>query len=747
MTNNQVHIQPEIMFRSKTHNIWIPAFLLVVITMAGAFIWKTRADLLPMPTSLSPHGSGVRKVQVVDRNDAPFTITYQNRWNIHELVSLHNIPHFLQRAFIVSEDKRFYRHNGVDWSARLHALFQNIKALKAVRGASTISEQVIRMWHPRPRTLWSRWLEGIEAGRLEKVFSKKDIFEFYLNQIPYAGQRRGLVQAARDFFDRDLDTLSFKEMLALVVMVRSPVRLDVRKNPTALARSTMQLAGRLFKYGVLDKGQHASLCQADIRIREASLPVTADHFVQYLQQMQPPATFRSSGRWRTTLDTGVQHIVQTILDHRLMDLKNRGARNGAVLVVDHWQNEVLAWANSGAHHKDVASSWFDAVITPRQPGSTLKPFLYALALSKGWTAATLVDDSPLSEPVGRGLHAYHNYSRMHYGLIRVRQALGNSLNIPAVRAIQFVGVESFLDCLHQLGIRSLQQHPDYYGDGLALGNGEITLLELVQAYTVLARQGIYRPLRFLMDEIPRQEDSNRIFSAEIASLIGNILSDPEARRLEFDDGSLLRFPVQTAIKTGTSSDYRDAWAIGFNHGLTVGVWIGNLDHEATEGITGANGPALVLRSIFAELNHHRESRPLYLSPLLVKAEICRDTGLTADGNCASTSEWFVAGSGPGTKTVSAENAQPVFLRHPSEGMQLAMDPRIPDDQEAFVFKLANLPHYQPVDWYVDGRWVASTSGGKYLWNLQPGPHTVSASVPQTDSGACITTPEVNFLVK
>ncbi len=683
----------------------------------------------------------------MDRNGLPFTITYQNRWNIHDHVSLHNIPHFLLRAFIVSEDKRFYRHNGVDWSARLHALFQNIKALNAVRGASTISEQVIRMWHPRPRTLWSRWLEGFEAGRLEKVFSKKDILEFYLNQIPYAGQRRGVVQAARDFFDRDLDTLSLQEMLALVVMVRAPARLDVRKNSKRLARSAIQLADRLLEYGVLDKGQHASLHNVDINIRETSLPVTADHFVQYLHQMLPPETFRSTSRLRTTLDSGVQHIVQTILDHRLMDLKNRGARNGAVLVVDHWQNEVLAWANSGAHLEDVASSWFDAVITRRQPGSTLKPFLYALALSKGWTAATLVDDSPLSETVGRGLHAYHNYSRTHYGPIRVREALGNSLNIPAIRAIQFVGVESFLDCLHKLGIRSLQQHPDYYGDGLALGNGEITLLELVQAYTVLARRGIYRPLRFLMDEIPRQEDTNRIFSAEITSLIGNILADPEARRLEFDDGSLLRFPVQTAIKTGTSSDYRDAWAIGFNHGLTVGVWIGNLDRDATEGITGANGPALVLRSIFAELNHHRETRPLYLSPLLVKAEICRDTGLTADGNCASTSEWFVVGSEPETRTFSAENVQPVFLRHPSEGMQLAMDPRIPDDQEAFVFKLANLRGSQPVDWYVDGRRVASTSGGKYLWNLQPGPHTVSASVRQTDSGAFITTPEVSFIVK
>jgi penicillin-binding protein 1C len=329
----------------------------------------------------------------------------------------------------------------------------------------------------------------------------------------------------------------------------------------------------------------------------------------------------------------------------------------------------------------------------------------------------------------------------------VREALGNSLNIPAVRAIQFVGVDEFLDCLHALGIRSLQQHPDYYGDGLALGNGEITLLELVGAYTVLARRGIYRPLNYLMEKGPRLQESRRIFSAETASLIANILSDPEARRLEFGHGSLLRFPVETAVKTGTSSDYRDAWAVGFNHDFTVGVWIGNLDGGATDGITGANGPALVLRSVLAELNRHRDTRPLYLSPRLVKAEICRDTGLEADGHCASLSEWFAPGTGPETKTVSADNVNPVYLRQPGPGMQLAMDPRLPDDREAFVFKLANLPGGTPVDWYVDGRLAGSTSTGEYLWELRRGKHLVRARLWPADAERVRDTEKIYFFVK
>ncbi len=731
----------------KRHFRYVIAMIMIMAAITGSFLWKTHIDLLPLPDSLGLETFGLRKVQVVDRDHIPLTVTYRNRWNMHDYLPLHEMPGILRQAFVVSEDQRFFHHGGVDWQARLHALGQDLTALRSIRGASTISEQVVRMWHPRPRTLWSRWLEGLEAARLEKSFSKGQILEFYLNQVPYTGQRRGVVQAARYFFDRDPDTLSTTEILALVVMVRAPSRLNVRKNPVGLARSIRQLAGRLFKRGILDKGQDAAVNTADLRIKAAAPLVRADHFVQYLYRLKPPLEVSGQGRLRTTLDAGLQHTVQTILDHRIKDLKDRGARNGAALIVDHQRSEVLAWVNSGACLDDVAASWIDAITTPRQPGSTLKPLLYALALEKGWTAATLVDDYPLSAPVGRGLHSYHNYSRTHYGPLRVREALGNSLNIPAVRAIQFVGVANFLDCLRTLGIRSLQQHPDFYGDGLALGNGEITLLELVRAYTVLARQGRYRPLACAITEESRQPATRRIFSAEIASLIGNILSDPQARHLEFGNGSLLRFPVQTAVKTGTSSDYRDAWAVGFNHRFTVGIWIGNLDHRTTDGITGSNGPALVLRSVFAELNRHQHTRPLYLSPRLVKAEICRDSGLPADGDCASLSEWFVPGTEPNAQAVLPEDARAIYLQQPTPGMQLAMDPRIKESQQAFVFKLANLPHNTPVDWYVDDKLAASTSTAEYLWTLQPGIHSVSTRIWQAESGRFQDTASVRFVVK
>jgi penicillin-binding protein 1C len=248
------------------------------------------------------------------------------------------------------------------------------------------------------------------------------------------------------------------------------------------------------------------------------------------------------------------------------------------------------------------------------------------------------------------------------------------------------------------------------------------------------------------DESDRRAN-RRIFTPETASLIGDILSDPDARRLEFGNGSLLRFPVQTAVKTGTSSDYRDAWALGFNDRFTAGVWIGNLNHQAMDGITGTNGAALILRSVFAELNRHLDTRPLYLSPRLAKADICRNSGLPADGRCESVSEWFAPGTGPGTAGNGPKKIRPVFLKQPTEGLQLAMDPRVPDSREAFSFILANFSAGSVADWYVDGRLAASTSTGEYLWPLKRGRHAVKVRFRPAGSDNIEETAAVGFTVK
>jgi penicillin-binding protein 1C len=730
----------------KPKNLFIITIALMNLAI-GVFVWKTYADLLPIPDTLTPDSCNVRKVQVLDRNNNPLTFTYQNRWNIHDYLPLHDIPLFLQQAFVISEDQRFYAHDGVDWIARLHALWQNIKALYPIRGASTISEQVVRMRHPRPRTMWSRWLEGLEALQLEKKISKIDILEFYLNQVPYTGQRRGVAQASRYYFDRALDTLNHKEMLALVVLVRAPSRMDLHNGAHGINQPIHRLADRLSELKIIDQKQYAQIETTGIQIRKSQLTVYAGHFVHHLYQELPPRYLQTTGRLRTTLDAAVQTKVQTILNHRLKALRKYRVKNGAVLIIDHQSHEVLAWVNGGEEIDGIPGGWIDAVTTPRQPGSTLKPFLYALALEKGWTAATLVDDRPLIEPVGSGLHSYRNYSRIHYGPLVLRDALGNSLNIPAIRTIQFVGVDNFLDCLHDLGFFSLQQHPDFYGDGLALGNGEITLFELVRAYAALADKGIYHPLALLLDDISGQHYFRNIFSPASASLIANILSDPDARQLEFGQGSLLHLPVQTAVKTGTSSDYRDAWAIGFNHRFAVGVWMGNLDHSAMNGITGSKGPALVLRSVFAELNRYRDTRALYLSPRLVKVKVCRNTGLVANDECPSYSEWFIPGTEPKRAETREKAGQPICLTRPTNGLQLAMDPRIPDDREAFLFATSPLPSGSNVDWYIDDILIGTTSVGEYVWPMRRGTHVIRARIWLNNQRHPVATPPVKLTVK
>ncbi len=735
------------------------AAIAAIFAVAAIVGIKTWFDISPVTESLTLDPADIRKVQIRDRNGQPLSVTYQNNWNYHDYALLHEIPKLLQQAFIVTEDKRFYEHGGVDWPARFHAFFQNILAFRGVRGASTITEQVIRILHPRPRTIWSRWVEGFEAANLEKKFSKDKILEFYLNQVPYAAQRRGVVQAARYYFDRDLDTLSTGEMLALAVIVRAPARLDLKLGAERAKGRVLQIAKRLLEAGMISHAELESVNRDDLILNRPATQAQASHFVYYMYNRGiSPHHFRG-GKLLTTIDSSLQSKVQSIIDNRLKDLQPRRVTNGAVLVVDHERGEVLAWVNSGDFSPDIPGSQIDAIITPRQPGSALKPFLYGLALETGWTAATLIDDSPLVGQVGQGQHFFHNYSHQNYGLLRLRDCLGNSLNIPAVKTIQFVGYKKFLQRLHLLGFNSLKQDAGFYGDGLALGNGEVTLFELVQAYTALARRGAFRPLSLVMDDESAPE--RKAYTQEVASVITDILSDPKARALEFGNDNLLGFPMHTAVKTGTSTDYCDAWAIGFSHRYVVGVWMGNLDRRPMQGITGSIGPALALRSVFAELNRDEEGSALYLSPHLASVEICQLTGKLATADCPSLHEWFISGHLPADKCAmhsgqtgkdlmtAAEIRNAVRLEQPTPGLMLAMDPRIPDDVEAFPLQLPRRLPVEKIQWIVDGIIVGTTTENihRFLWPLVRGQHIAQARVWIPGKTEPMETPPVDFIVK
>jgi penicillin-binding protein 1C len=706
----------------------------------------TRMAMRDFPDDLESLSGAMVKPQVLARDGTPLSYTLENAWNTTDVVPLAAVPELLQTAFIVAEDQHFYQHHGVDWPARFAALALDLREGAPIRGASSITEQVVRMVHPRPRNPWSRWVEGFEAARLDARLSKAQILGLYVNQVPYAERRRGVVQAARLYFNRGLDTLSPGEQIALAVLVRSPSGMDLRRNAPRARWAVGQLADRLLQRGNITASQREQIRDDPWMLAESTPALEASHFVSRALSVSRAGPVRA--QVRTTLDPHVQITAQRILDRTLAALARRHVHDGALLVIDHERNEILAWtvghAGSSMQAGRDPAIGYDTVLTPRQPGSTMKPLLYALALERGWTAATLIDDTELSEAVGGGQHTFHNYSHRHYGPLRMREALGNSLNIPAVETLRFVGADAFLERLHALGISSLNRHPDFYGDGLALGNGEVSLYEMAQAYTVLARQGRYKALTLLADDASPRPDLE-VFTPAVATLIANIMADPDARMLEFGRG--LQFPVETAIKTGTSTDYRDAWAMAFDYRHTIAVWMGNLDGSAMDGITGAVGPAMVLRSMFSELNRNQDTRPLALSRDLVLAKICRRDGLLADDACESTSEWFVPGTLPARASVpEAAAPEPCRLLQPTAGLLVAHDPRIPGEFEFLPMRIAPVSGLRRVDWYVDGRLASSTTSPAYPWPLQAGTHGVRARIWVETSADAHDTPEIRFHV-
>jgi len=563
-------------------------------------------------------------------------------------LKLEQVPIFLQRAVLESEDKNFYSHSGVDYLAIAKATFQNLSNLKVVRGASTISEQLVKLKHKLPRTLSGRVRAAYLARELEKELSKEQIFAEYLSLIPFQADACGVDQGAMLLFKRSLSTLTEKEMLALAVLIRAPSAFDPLKRSSALERRVAWLLNSI------------SAITPEERARIASQSLSAVPRVEGIRNLR--AGPRSS-----------QSVYSKLLSKKVIELRDRNVEDGAIYGIDNQTGEAII-----SETFSLRSSEIDSINTKRQPGSALKPFLYALAFERGHRAEDLIQDAPLFVPVGNGVHSFRNYSGEFYGAIPLKEALGSSLNTPAVRLLQEVGEREFWTKLRELGFSGLEQGSDHYGEGLALGNAAVTLKELVNAYRVLAAAG--------------RLGERRIFSEYSTRLVTQILIDPDARRHEFGVGGLLQFPIETAVKTGTSNDHHDAWAIGFSKRFTIGVWFGNLNRTPMKRISGSKGPAWVLRGAFDFIERAGDSESFDLE--------------TAE---------------PSLSPLSAEDH--LRIVYPTSGLMLRFDPRIPDELESMTFQLGRRAE---VVWIVDGERVGESSDGKFVWNLQPGDHTVAA---------------------
>jgi penicillin-binding protein 1C len=507
-------------------------------------------------------------------------------------------------ATLSAEDRRFYHHSGIDWLANARALTGALRRGEARSGASTVTQQLVKITDPGPRTIRRKLAEMWLARRVEREWSKHRILEEYLNRLDYGNLQHGIAAASRFYFDKPPADLSAAESALLAGLPRAPGRLNPHTGMDAARERQLWVLGRMRLNGALDAEAHVRARAEPLRIAPPEHAWQAPHFVDLLLQRRnilPP----SGGPVRTTLDLQLNRFVEERLHDQLRLIAGHHATSAAAVVIHNPTGEVLAMAAASNEEFQAGSGQLNGACIIRSPGSAVKPFTYLLALERGANPGTVVADVPTDFQTPTGLYRPNNYNHRYHGPVSLRHALGNSLNVAAIRALELGGGP---DALHrrlgELGLTTLDHTPEYYGLGLTIGNGEVRLLELTNAYATLGRLGMYRPYRLLGD--PGKDTGGiQVCDPGASWLIADMLADNHARSAAFGLNSYLAFDFPVACKTGTSSGYRDNWVVGYTPEYSVGVWVGNMDGSPMHGITGVTGAAPVMHEIFKHLHETR----------------------------------------------------------------------------------------------------------------------------------------------
>ena len=643
---------------------------------ALAFIAISGAWLLSSPEL--PEFSAVRArwrpsdAQLLDRNGEPIhEIRIDRQGRRLAWTPLAETSPALQQEVIASEDHRFATHRGVDVIA-LAASFAKGVIGRRPRGASTITMQLAALLDPvlrrtaHHREVLQKLAQMRAALALERRWSKDQILESYLNMVTWRGELQGIGAASRVMFGKAPHGIDRAEAIVLAALLRAP-----NANRTAVERRAIAL--RAMTDDAPTQGEVAAAIDtafASNPSRFARLTL-APHLAQ---QLMP----EGSGQARCTLDSDLQRLATDVLRHQVAEVRDRNVDDGAVLVADNSTGEV--WAYVGGAGEFSAAPYVDAVHALRQPGSALKPFLYALAVEQRLlTPASILDDSPLELPEQRGLYRPLDYDRRFRGLVSMRTALASSLNVPAVRTADLVGVDQFVEHLRALGFDGMSEEGDYYGGAIALGSADVTLWQIVNAYRTLANRGEWSALRVQPQINGRSR--RRIYSEETAYLISEVLSDRASRSTTFGLENSLATPFWSAVKTGTSKDMRDNWCIGFTRRFTVGVWVGNSSGAPMRDITGMTGAAPVWLEIVSYL-HQRFGEP---------DEVARRRALVArrvefpNAIEPARDELFLAGTEPNAIAMQLDSSR-ARITSPAEGSIVAFDPDIPIARQKISFE-------------------------------------------------------------
>ncbi len=670
-------------------------------------------------------------------------------------VPLDELPRSVVQATLAGEDQRFFDHLGIDPVGVARALWLDARLRRFAYGGSTLTQQLAKLLDRQPRTLPGKLVEAVDALRLEHTLTKDEILAQYLTRAYYGRSAYGIEAAAQRFYGKPAKALTLDEATLLAILPRAPSAYDPDRHPERARARRARILRRLVRLGQLDTAQAEHAANAPIRTiprPRATLP--APHFVDALRLAD--ALPEGAPEVRSTIDLALQARLETRVRAHLRQVAERGIAQAGVVVVDVRTGALRAMVGSRGYGERAVQGAVNATTATRYPGSTLKPFVYALALADGAHPGTPVFDVPTT---WRG-YTPRALDGRHRGVVSLRDALGSSLNVPATRLAGAIGPDRLARTLHAAGLRTIDPRPGRHGVALALGSAPTRLVELAEAYATLARGGLHRPVRLVVPDVQSPDGGERVLDARAAYLTSRMLADAGARRRTFGLETPLELPFPVAVKTGTSQGHQDDVVVGYTPELVVAVWAGNFDGEPTHEVLAMEGAAPlfreVMRAAVASLHSDGDS-PDFAGPAgIVTREVCPLSGLLRGPSCpharveemdaahvpTHACDWHradglalpaeVSGWHPGARPLpAAEGARRLEIVGPARGARLRLDPLVPRSTQAARLRVAvRDPHVTHVRWEVDGAHLADAPAPfDASLPLTPGTHRIRAVLP------------------
>lgn len=589
-----------------------------------------------------------RVLKIYDRNNILLANLFPEYGGFYKEVKYSDLPQNLIEAVISAEDKNFFSHKGIDYKAILRAFISNLLNRKIVSGGSTITQQLSKSIINRERNYINKFYEALDSIRLEKNLTKEEILTEYLNRIFFGNNCYGIGAAAELYFKKEVKDLNINESVILASIIKSGTKFNPYKYEKRLHLRKKYVLGQMKNNNYIKEEEYNNYINENITIytnREKNI-LKAPHFVMYIKDSIGKLKYSNITEVKTTLDYKMQKEASLVISNASQSLHSFNVRNISCVILNAKTGEVLSMIGSMDYFDKETDGSVNGAIALRQPGSALKPFLYAYLFDKGESPASVIGDIKTYINSPGGDYIPENFDRKYRGPVTIRDALANSLNIPAVRWLSKYSLKDFQNILLKSGLRSIDKNPDYYGYSLVLGSAEVRLIDLASAYTIFPNSGIFInhysavSLKKENGEIfyfPKKSYTHkRVISEESAYLINKILSDRNARMGSFRSYRGLVYPFSIAIKTGTSKGSRDAWAIGYTKDYIVGLWLGDFKGSEMINITGGNGAVPILYDLFSMLNKSQKETKWNKPKDIIEREICLISGKLRGEFCKET---------------------------------------------------------------------------------------------------------------